>query len=93
MRSGDWCDCAAQIRGGDTYFYYTGSYSFKKWRGEINKVIAYSCSRPETLAWVLQPARLSQRGTSTPSAEYSVILFRRVLTETPSKRAEALRFP
>jgi T3SS negative regulator,GrlR len=26
-----------QIRGGDTYFYYTGSYSFKngKWRGDL----------------------------------------------------------
>jgi hypothetical protein len=26
-----------QIRRGDTYFYYTGSYSFKngKWRGEL----------------------------------------------------------
>ena len=26
-----------QIRGGDTYFFYTGSYSFRngKWRGEI----------------------------------------------------------
>jgi hypothetical protein len=26
-----------QIRGGDTYFYYTGSYTFRngKWRGEI----------------------------------------------------------
>jgi len=29
--------CDGQIRGGDTYFYYTGSYSFRngKWRGEI----------------------------------------------------------
>jgi T3SS negative regulator,GrlR len=27
----------SQIRGGDTYFYYAGSYSFKngKWRGEL----------------------------------------------------------
>ncbi len=26
-----------QIRGGDSYFFYTGSYTFKngKWRGEI----------------------------------------------------------
>ncbi len=28
-----------------------------------------------------------------PSAEYSVILFRNVRTETPSKRADTVRFP
>ena len=29
--------CDGRILGGDTYFYYTGSYSFKngKWRGEL----------------------------------------------------------
>jgi hypothetical protein len=36
---------------------------------------------------------VSCRGTSTPSAAYSVILFRNVRTDTPSKRAEAVRFP
>jgi T3SS negative regulator,GrlR len=29
--------CDGRILGGDTYFFYTGSYSFKngKWRGEL----------------------------------------------------------
>jgi T3SS negative regulator,GrlR len=29
--------CDGRILGGDTYFYYTGTYSFKngKWRGEL----------------------------------------------------------
>jgi len=29
--------CDGRIQGGDSYFYYTGSYSFKdgKWRGEL----------------------------------------------------------
>jgi hypothetical protein len=36
---------------------------------------------------------VSCRGTSTPSAAYSVILFRNVRTDTPSKRADAVRFP
>src|SRR5258706_11296411 len=29
--------CDGRIQGGDSYFYYTGSYSFKngRWRGEL----------------------------------------------------------
>jgi hypothetical protein len=38
-------------------------------------------------------ARFSGGGTSIPRAEYSVILFRNVRTDTPSKRAVAVRFP
>jgi hypothetical protein len=44
-------------------------------------------SRPRILS------RLSWRGTSRPSEEYSLILFRSVRTETPSRRADMVLFP
>ena len=37
-----------KILGGDTHFYYTGSYTFKngKWRGELGRVLI-NASEPD----------------------------------------------